>query len=84
VAEVLVLHGSAHTLAQMYVRQMLANTIEADLEEASRILRALQGVGIDCVTWQLQNESVQKYIEPYDVLMQALAAKCQAVLGERS
>jgi transaldolase len=60
--------------------KVVANTIEADLEEAHRILRDLEGVGVDfhCVTWQLQNEGVQKFIEPYDALMQALAAKRQA------
>jgi len=66
--------------------QVVANTIEADLEEAHRILCDLEGVGIDfhCVIWQLQNEGVQKFIEPYDALMQALTAKRQAILGERS
>jgi len=64
----------------------VTNTIEADLEESHRILRDLEGVGIDFhgVTWQLQNEGVQKFIEPYDALMQALTAKRQAILGERS
>jgi len=66
--------------------KVVANTVEADVEEAHRILRDLEGVGIDfhCVTWQLQNEGVQKFIEPYDILMQALTAKRQAILGERS
>jgi transaldolase len=66
--------------------KVVANTIEADLEEAQRILHDLEDVGIDfhCVTWQLQNEGVQKFIEPYDALMQALTAKRQAILGERS
>ena len=66
--------------------KVVANTVEADLEEAHRILRDLEGVGIDlhCVTWQLQNEGVQKFIEPYDALMQALTAKRQAILGERA
>jgi len=66
--------------------KVMANTIEADLEEAHRILRDLEGVGIDFhgVTWQLQHEGVQKFIEPYDALMQALTAKRQAILGEPS
>ena len=66
--------------------KVVANTIEADLEEAHHILRDLEGAGIDFhgVTWQLQNEGVQKFIEPYDALMQALTAKRQAILGERS
>jgi transaldolase len=65
--------------------KVVANTIEANLEEAHRSLRDLEGVGIDlhCATWQLQNEGVQKFIEPYDALMQALTAKSQAILGER-
>jgi transaldolase len=64
--------------------KVVANTIEADVEEARRILRDLEGAGIDfhCVTWQLQNEGVQKFIEPYDALMQALTAKRQAMLSE--
>jgi transaldolase len=63
--------------------RVVANAIEADLEEAHRVLQDLERVGIDlhCVTWQLQNEGVQKFIEPYDALMQALAAKSQALLG---
>ena len=66
--------------------KVVANTVEADVAEAHRILRDLEGVGIDfyCVTWQLQNEGVQKFIEPYDALMQALTAKRQAILGERA
>ena len=62
------------------------NVIEADLDEGYRILRDLECVGIDlhCVTWQLQNEGVQKFIDPYDALMQALATKRQALLGERT
>ena len=66
--------------------KVVANTVEADVEAAHRILRDLEGVGIDfhCVTWQLQNEGVQKFIEPYDALMQTLTAKRQAILGERS
>jgi transaldolase len=66
--------------------QVVANTIETDIVEARRILRDLEGMGIDfhCVTWQLQNEGVQKFIEPYDALMQALATKRQAILDEQS
>jgi len=66
--------------------RVVDHAIEADLDEVYRILRDLECVGIDlhCVTWQLQNEGVQKFIDPYDALMQALAAKCQALLGERT
>jgi len=66
--------------------RVTANAIEADLEEAHDILRDLERVGIDfhCVTWQLQNEGIQKFIDPYDALIQALAAKSQEFLGERA
>jgi transaldolase len=83
-----------HTVTTMPAETMAAfadhgrvvdNAIEADLEEAHRILRDLEHVGINlaCVTWQLQNEGVQKFIEPYDALLQALAAKRQELLDER-
>lgn len=59
------------------------NTAEAEGAQARRIMQDLQTVGIDlnCVTWQLQNEGVQKFMEPFDQLMQALAEQRQALLG---
>jgi transaldolase/glucose-6-phosphate isomerase len=65
--------------------RVVANALEADLAEAHRILADLARVGIDLggVTRQLQNEGVQKFIEPFDALMQALAAKREALLWER-
>jgi transaldolase len=64
---------------------VVANVLETDLAEAHRILADLERLGIDLagVTRQLQNEGVQKFIEPFDALMQALAAKREALLGER-
>jgi transaldolase len=66
--------------------RVTANAIEADLEEAHNILQDLERVGIDfhCLTWQLQNEGVQKFIDPYDALMQALVAKSQEFLSQRA
>jgi len=54
------------------------NSVEADLDEARRILRDLESVGIslDHVTWQLQHEGVQKFIDPFDKLADTLAQKC--------
>lgn len=59
------------------------NSVEADLEEARQTLRDLERVGIDLdrVAWQLQNEGAQKFIDPYDALMQTLAVKRQKFLG---
>jgi transaldolase len=63
---------------------VIANAIEVDVAEAHRVFRELQAVGIDfdCVTWQLEHEGVQKFIEPYDALMQTLAEKRRKVLAE--
>ena len=59
------------------------NSVEADLEQARQTLRDLENVGVDLdhVTWQLQNEGAQKFIDPYDALMKTLAAKRQQFLG---
>jgi transaldolase/glucose-6-phosphate isomerase len=62
------------------------NSVEADLEEARQTLRDLEKVGVDlnCVTWQLQNEGAQKFIDPYDALMKTLAVKRQKILGAKA
>ena len=54
------------------------NTVEADLDDAWQILCDLEAVGIDldCVTWQLQHEGVQTFLDPFDDLMDTLAQKC--------
>jgi transaldolase len=64
--------------------QVISNSIEADVEEAHRIFRELHAIGIDfeCVTWQLEHEGVQKFIEPYDALMQALTDRRRKYLAE--
>jgi hypothetical protein len=47
-------------------------------------MQDIECLGIDfrCVTWQLQNEGIQKFIEPYDALMQTLAVRHQQLLSE--
>lgn len=59
------------------------NSVEADLEEARQTLHDLERVGVDLnrVAWQLQNEGAQKFIDPYDALMQTLAVKHQKFLS---
>lgn len=55
------------------------NSVEADLEEARQVFQDLEtlGVNFDCVTWQLENEGVQKFIDPYDALLDMLNKKRQ-------
>jgi transaldolase len=53
-----------------------ANAVEANLEDAHQVLQDLATVGIrfDCVTWQLQNEGIQKFMDPFDTLLHTLVA----------
>lgn len=62
------------------------NSVEADLEEARQIFQALDTVGVnfDCVTWQLENEGVQKFIEPFDELRRTLQEKYRQFLNEKA
>ena len=61
------------------------NTVEADLNEAHRVMKDLDRVGVDMqrVTWQLENEGVQKFIEPFDQLMATLKDKSQRLSVKR-
>ena len=56
------------------------NTIEDGVDVARRQLDALAAVGVDLekATWQLQHEGVQKFIDPYQVLIGALEKKRSA------
>ena len=57
--------------------KVVKNSVEADLGKANKILTDLADIGIDfgCVTWQLENEGVQKFIDPFDQLMKTLTDK---------
>lgn len=53
------------------------SSVEEDLDQARDTLKNVEKVGINfhCVTWQLLNEGVQKFIDPYDALMATLKSK---------
>jgi len=70
----------ADTIAAFADHGVVEPTVEANLNEAQQSLRDLESVGInlDYVTQRLQDEGVQKFIDPYDALMDALASKCRA------
>jgi transaldolase/glucose-6-phosphate isomerase len=61
------------------------NSLEENAAAAELVTKELAAVGIDIqgVTWQLENEGVQKFIEPFDELMGALAQKRQEQLSLR-
>ncbi|NIT56180.1 MAG: transaldolase, partial [Aliifodinibius sp.] len=53
------------------------NSVEAEVAEAENILRSLPeaGVDLDKMTWELINEGIQKFVDPYDSLMKTLFSK---------
>jgi transaldolase/glucose-6-phosphate isomerase len=61
-----------------------ASRLEEGLDQAANILQRLPELGIDLnqVTQQLEDEGIEKFKKPYDVLMCTLEGKRQAVLKE--
>jgi transaldolase len=55
------------------------NTVEEDVLEAAQMMANLEKVGVDfrCVAWQLENEGVPKFIDPFAELMRTIAKKHQ-------
>jgi transaldolase len=55
------------------------NTVEENVVEAAQTIAELERLGIDfsCVAWQLENEGVQKFIDPFAELMKTIATKYQ-------
>lgn len=53
------------------------NTLEQGLEQAHAVMKDLDQVGIDMflVTEQLLNEGIQKFIDPYDAMLNAIETK---------
>jgi transaldolase len=63
-------------------------SVEENIDKARGMLGDLEKVGIDfqCVAWQLENEGVQKFIDPYAELLKTLAERVsseRAVSGQR-
>ena len=73
----------AATITAFADHGVVADTMEEGIEESRRVVDDLRSVGIDLerVTWQLLNEGVQKFIDPYDDLMSTLAEKRCRFLG---
>ena len=62
------------------------NTIEKNLEESQKFFSDLNSLGIDMnfVTTQLVNEGVQKFIDPYDELMETIANRRRDFLKDKT
>ncbi|MEJ2686656.1 MAG: transaldolase, partial [Gammaproteobacteria bacterium] len=67
----------ARTISAFADHGRAEDTLREGMDAAANTLGALQELGIDIaqVTEQLENEGVQKFIDPYDDLMDNLAAK---------
>jgi len=61
------------------------NSVEKHLDEAKQTFADLESVGIDIekVTWQLVNEGIQKFIDPFDELMKNLSEKREKFAAEK-
>ncbi len=57
--------------------------LEDDLEETEQLLQHLAetGINIDAVTSQLENEGIEKFVKPFDKLIQALERKKNETAG---
>jgi transaldolase len=60
-----------------------ASRLEEGVDDAQQVLERLPGEGIDlaAVTQQLEDEGVEKFIKPFDMLLESLQKKLTAVEG---
>lgn len=74
------------TIAAFADHGAVAETIEENLEEAQKVTSDLARLGINFkeVTTQLENEGIQKFIDPYDALLELLATHDNSIgIGEK-
>ncbi len=67
----------AATVSAFAARGKAADTVEQDAAKARRVMAELYELGIDMeqVSQQLEDEGVQKFIEPFDALIAGLSEK---------
>ena len=60
------------------------STLEHDVMEANLVLECLPGIGIDIdkITQQLEDEGIEKFIEPFDKLMEVITNKSSEIVQE--
>lgn len=63
--------------------RIVENAVEADLDEASQVMRDLEKVGINlnCVLWQLEQEGIQQFVDSFDAALATLEKKRKQVCG---
>jgi transaldolase len=59
-------------------------TLPRAVPQARKVLKDLKALGIDLkrVTWQLENEGIQKFIEPFEKLLANIEAKRRSLAGQ--
>lgn len=57
--------------------RVVPDAVESEPEQAELVMQQLEktGINFNCVTWQLEHEGVQKFVDAYDSAMQALEEK---------
>ena len=57
--------------------RVVSDAVEAELEQAELVMFQLEktGINFNCVTWQLEQEGVQKFVDAYDAAIAALDKK---------
>jgi transaldolase len=62
----------------------LGKTLPRAVPQARKVLKDLKALGIDLkrVTWQLENEGIQKFIEPFEKLLASIEAKRRSLAGQ--
>jgi transketolase len=74
------------TIAAFADHGRVGPTLEEGIDEAKQVMEGLDAVGIDykVLTEQLLNEGIQKFIDPYDALMDALDTYCGQYSNRRA
>lgn len=69
------------TIAAFADHGTVANTVEEGMDDAEGTMAAIADLGIDFseVTRRLEEEGIQKFIDPYDSLVDALARRCASL-----
>ena len=57
--------------------RVVSDAVEAEVEQAELVMFQLEktGINFNCVTWQLEHEGVQKFVDAYDAAIAALDKK---------
>lgn len=65
--------------------KLQSQAVEKNIAEARHALRSLKKLGIplEYVTWQLENEGIQKFIEPFNELLKSINAKKQELVATK-